>query len=500
MLVYRLNRVPDKLHVALLELLGITLAPPAPAATEVRFRLAAAAVEPVPVPAWDTEVGTCARRATRRSCSRPSADFTIPALRPNAYLIEHDGVAHEIPIGSGVARPRGGDQAPFAAPPVPGDALYLGFDKSLARLVIARDGRVLAGPRRRRGSRGSAAAVGVLDRRGRTRLAGGDGARRPHRRLQLRQRRGRARAARRNRHGDGGRAQGALDPLPRRPVHQSRRSRLLHPAAGDLLDHGRGARRADPGDARHPAPGRAPRRERRHVRPDVPAALRPRALPHGRRDARGAAAPGRDLGAVAARRELRRELGRRPPLPARRRRRRGAPGDGRERGRRLVAAVRPGAAQGVAGAHVRIPQRRRPARQPRRRDALGAQVVDPRRGRRHQPGRGDRRRRRRDARRCPPPRPARAAHPLPRGHGGRLRGALRRGIAPGGAGVHDPARPRRRPGAGAAAADGRGLGAQAQRRGADPERGAARAGGRAPRPAADGRHPRRISPRCRCAA
>ena len=51
MLVYRLNRVPDKLHVALLELLGITLAPPAPAATEVRFRLAAAAVEPVPVPA-----------------------------------------------------------------------------------------------------------------------------------------------------------------------------------------------------------------------------------------------------------------------------------------------------------------------------------------------------------------------------------------------------------------------------------------------------------------
>ena len=39
-------------------------------------------------------------------------------------------------MGCGVARPRGGDQAPFAAPPVPGDALYLGFGESLGRLVV----------------------------------------------------------------------------------------------------------------------------------------------------------------------------------------------------------------------------------------------------------------------------------------------------------------------------------------------------------------------------
>jgi predicted phage baseplate assembly protein len=136
MLVYRLNRVPDKLHVALLELLGITLAPPAPAATDVRLRLAAAAVEPVRVPAWDTEVGTIRTPREESIVFQTSADFTIPALKPKAYMIEHDGAAHEIPVGSGVARPRGGDQAPFAAPPVPGDALYLGFDQPLARLVI----------------------------------------------------------------------------------------------------------------------------------------------------------------------------------------------------------------------------------------------------------------------------------------------------------------------------------------------------------------------------
>jgi predicted phage baseplate assembly protein len=136
MLVYRLNRVPDKLHVALLELLGVTLAPPAPATTDLRFRLGGPAVEPVKVPAWDTEVGTARTAREESIVFQTSSDFTIPPLRAKAYVLEHDGATREIPIGSGVARPRGGDQAPFAAPPVPGDALYLGFDEPLARLVI----------------------------------------------------------------------------------------------------------------------------------------------------------------------------------------------------------------------------------------------------------------------------------------------------------------------------------------------------------------------------
>ena len=40
MTIYRLNRVPDKLHVTLLELLGIQLDGPSSAATDVRFRQA----------------------------------------------------------------------------------------------------------------------------------------------------------------------------------------------------------------------------------------------------------------------------------------------------------------------------------------------------------------------------------------------------------------------------------------------------------------------------
>ncbi len=136
MLVYRMNRIPDKLHVALLELLGVRLRPPVPAATDLRLRLAAAATEPLPIPAWDTEAGTLRTAREPSIVFQTAADFTIPALRPKHYLIEHDGAVREIPMGSGVARPRGGDQAPFAAPPVPGDALYLGFGEPLGRLVL----------------------------------------------------------------------------------------------------------------------------------------------------------------------------------------------------------------------------------------------------------------------------------------------------------------------------------------------------------------------------
>ena len=87
MLVYRLNRVPDKLHVALLELLGITLAPPAPAATEVRFRLAARGGRAGP----RARVGhrgrhACARHATSRSCSRRRPTSPSPPCAAKCVL------------------------------------------------------------------------------------------------------------------------------------------------------------------------------------------------------------------------------------------------------------------------------------------------------------------------------------------------------------------------------------------------------------------------------
>jgi predicted phage baseplate assembly protein len=136
LLVFRLNRVPDKLHVALLELLGIRLDPPSAARTELRFRLVGPAAEPVVIPGARTEVGTPRAADEDAVVFQVDEDVTIPALRPAAYVLVRGGQTHDVGLAGGEARPAGGDRLPFGDPPKVGDALHLGFDAALARLVL----------------------------------------------------------------------------------------------------------------------------------------------------------------------------------------------------------------------------------------------------------------------------------------------------------------------------------------------------------------------------
>ena len=83
MTIYRLNRVPDKLHVALLDLLGHPARRP-----ERRAHDACASgsprppTEPIEIPGGDTEVGT-PRTATDESIIfQVDEDFTIPPMPP----------------------------------------------------------------------------------------------------------------------------------------------------------------------------------------------------------------------------------------------------------------------------------------------------------------------------------------------------------------------------------------------------------------------------------
>jgi predicted phage baseplate assembly protein len=138
-IIFRLNRIPDKLHVALLDLLGIKLESPTAAHTELRFRLAAPADEPVPIPGVTTEVGTPRAGAEESIVFEVDEDFTIPAAKPEAYVIERKKEKREVAVAKGVAQPKGPDQLAFATPPQVGDALYLGFKDSLARLVMQVD-------------------------------------------------------------------------------------------------------------------------------------------------------------------------------------------------------------------------------------------------------------------------------------------------------------------------------------------------------------------------
>jgi predicted phage baseplate assembly protein len=139
MTIYRLNRVPDKLHVKLLELLGIRLDGPSAATTTLRFRLAGPATEAVEIPGGETEVGT-PRSVTEESIIfQVDDDFTIPPARPTAYVLQRGGQIKDVGVADGQARPQGTDQLPFGSPPAVGDALYIGFEEPLARLLVQVD-------------------------------------------------------------------------------------------------------------------------------------------------------------------------------------------------------------------------------------------------------------------------------------------------------------------------------------------------------------------------
>src|SRR4030042_3843441 len=49
-LLYRLNRVPEKNYIKFMELIGLRLKPPRPATVDVTFRLSAPQPEPVTIP------------------------------------------------------------------------------------------------------------------------------------------------------------------------------------------------------------------------------------------------------------------------------------------------------------------------------------------------------------------------------------------------------------------------------------------------------------------
>ena len=85
MLIYRLNRVPDKLHVRLLELLGVQLEPANAATTELRFMLQKEPTEPFRIPAHTTEVGAPPAARESAIAFQVAEDMIIPPARLAAF-------------------------------------------------------------------------------------------------------------------------------------------------------------------------------------------------------------------------------------------------------------------------------------------------------------------------------------------------------------------------------------------------------------------------------
>ncbi len=134
MILYRVNQVPDRLYVKFLELVGVELFSAAPARTDLLFTLAAPPVEPVRVPAG-TQVGTERGQNEEQIVFMTDEDLLLvePELtacltRSAARYEDHtEDLLLDGPVVSCFPSLR------------PGDALYLGFARSLAGNLVRLD-------------------------------------------------------------------------------------------------------------------------------------------------------------------------------------------------------------------------------------------------------------------------------------------------------------------------------------------------------------------------
>ena len=347
MTIYRLNRVPDKLHVTLLELLGIQLDGPSSAATDVRFRLVEPPIRAAGDPGRRDRGRHAAHRARRAVVFQVREDFTIPAAQAGRLRApaRRPGQGHRRrrrrgapagrrPRSRSATRRRSATRSTSAS------------TSRSRRLVLAGRRRRLARARRRRQPRGPAAALGGLA--GRQPVGGGDRPRGPHRRLQLRRRHGRAPAARRARRSSRSAATACTGCAA---ASTTRRATAAPPPPTRRRPR---STRSPPRRSARCCPRRTPRRRRTRssacptARPGQTFPLRysPVLKPAHGRDARGPGPGVRRLGGVGAAARLRGLDHVRPPLHPQPRggRDRARPGDPRDR--RRLDPVRLGAAQG----------------------------------------------------------------------------------------------------------------------------------------------------------
>src|SRR4051812_19870390 len=86
LLLYRINRVPERNYIKWLDLLGIRLAPPRPARVDLCFFLAAPQPQPVTIPAG-TEVATVRTESQEAILFSTEQDLTIQVPHMVACLV-----------------------------------------------------------------------------------------------------------------------------------------------------------------------------------------------------------------------------------------------------------------------------------------------------------------------------------------------------------------------------------------------------------------------------
>ena len=131
-LLYRLNRVPDRLYVKFLDLIGVTLYPPTAARADVTLWLTAPQPDTVTIPTG-TQVATVRTETNEAIVFTTTRDLPIVACS----LGNVGSMSGDKTFGDGMpSLDRGTGFACFSKVPQPGDALYVGLSAAVPSCAV----------------------------------------------------------------------------------------------------------------------------------------------------------------------------------------------------------------------------------------------------------------------------------------------------------------------------------------------------------------------------
>ncbi|KIF75164.1 baseplate J family protein [Streptomyces sp. 150FB] len=132
-IVYRLNRVPEKNHLAFLDLIGITLFPPSASRADVTFWLSAPLEEVVRLPVG-TEVATTRTESEEAVVFATERELSVVPSALGFLVVQQSGEA-VVDRTSDLAE--GKDLHCFAESPRPGDCLMFGLTAAVPHCAVA---------------------------------------------------------------------------------------------------------------------------------------------------------------------------------------------------------------------------------------------------------------------------------------------------------------------------------------------------------------------------
>ncbi|MFI1004271.1 putative baseplate assembly protein [Streptomyces galbus] len=132
-IVYRLNRVPEKNHVAFLDLVGIRLFPPSAARADVTFWLSAPQEEPVVLPVG-TEVATARTESEEAVVFATERELVVVPSALRHLMVQRRGEP-VTDLTADLAEAK--DVMCFAEAPRPGDCMLLGLDAAVPHCAVA---------------------------------------------------------------------------------------------------------------------------------------------------------------------------------------------------------------------------------------------------------------------------------------------------------------------------------------------------------------------------